>query len=131
MIYQRLQQAIDQQLLTQNLPYAIRIQSIFPYLKVRNVPKQTPPYRPLSHVLNQQTIFELRNVRGTLVGFRMPQHLKSVNMAGYHFHFITSDRKAGGHLLDGKFLNFVVEVETLQDWQMALPDNNAFEQAAL
>lgn len=130
--YQALQQEIDQQLPTQNLPYAIRIQGVFPYLKVRSVPKQRQPYSPLSDVVSQQqTVFELRNVQGTLVGFRMPQYLKSVNVAGYHFHFITSDRRAGGHLLDGEFLNPLAEVETLRDWQIALPSNTAFAQAAL
>lgn len=96
------------------------------------MPKQKQPYSPLSNVVSQQQIvFELRNVRGTLVGFRMPRYLKSVNQAGYHFHFITSDRRAGGHLLDGEFLNPLAEVETLRDWQIALPTNTAFAQAAL
>ena len=132
MTYQDLQQQIDKQLPTQNLPYAIRIQGIFPYLKVRSVPKQSLPYPPLSDVVSQQqTIFELRNVRGTLVGFRMPQYLKSVNVAGYHFHFITGDRFSGGHLLDGEFLNPRADIETLHDWQMILPDNTAFKQALL
>ena len=130
--YQKLQQQINEQLPTPNLPYAIRLQGTFPYLKVRSVPKQTPPYLPLSDVVKQQQrVFELRNVRGTLVGFRLPQFLKSVNVAGYHFHFITSDQKAGGHLLDGEFFNPVVDVETLQDWQMMLPNNTAFKQASL
>jgi acetolactate decarboxylase len=132
MTYQELQQQINKQLTTPNLPYAIRLQGTFHYLKVRSVPKQTPPYRPLSGVVSQQqSVFELRNVRGTLVGFRLPQFLKDVNVAGYHFHFITSDRKAGGHLLDGEFLNPVADVETLRDWQMMLPSNTAFEQASL
>lgn len=130
--YQDLQQQINHQLPSQNLPYAIRIQGNFPYLKVRSEPKQTLPYRPLNGVLaTQQQVFELRNVQGTLVGFRLPQYFKDVNVAGYHFHFITSDRKRGGHLLDGQFLNPVVDVETLQDWQIQLPDNAAFEQAPL
>ncbi len=130
--YQTLQQGIDRQLSTQNLPYAIRIQGLFPYIKVRSVPKQTLPYQALSEVVkHQQTIFELRNVRGALVGFRMPQYLKSVNVAGYHFHFITSDRKTGGHLLEGEFLNPIADVETLHDWQMILPDLTAFERAVL
>lgn len=130
--YQELQQQINKQLPTPNLPYAIRLQGTFSYLKVRSVPKQTPPYRPLSDVVSQQQrVFELRNVQGTLVGFRIPQFLKSVNVAGYHFHFITSDRKAGGHLLEGNFLNPVADVETLRDWQMILPNNAAFEQATL
>jgi len=132
MTYQELQQQIDEQLPTSNLPYAIRLQGTFPSLKVRSVPKQTPPYSPLNDVVSQQQIvFELQNVQGTLVGFRLPQYLKDVNVAGYHLHFITSDRKAGGHLLDGAFLNPVVDVNTLQDWQIMLPNNTAFEQASL
>ena len=132
MTYQELQQQIDEQLPTSNLPYAIRLQGTFSSLKVRSVPKQTPPYRPLNDVLSeQQAVFELHNVQGTLVGFRLPQYLKGVNAAGYHFHFITSDRKAGGHLIDGAFFNPVVDVETLQNWQMMLPNNTAFEQASL
>lgn len=132
MNYQELQQQIDTGLPTQNLPYAIRIRGVFPYLKVRSVPKQLPPYLPLSDVISQQAaIFELRNVRGTLVGFRMPQYLESVNAAGYHFHLITSNRTSGGHLLDGEFLDSRVDIETLHDWQMMLPDNTAFKQAPL
>jgi acetolactate decarboxylase len=132
MNYQQLQQQLDARLPTQNLPYAIRIQGIFPYLKVRSVPKQSLPYPPLSDVVSRQAaIFDLRNVRGTLVGFRMPQYLKSVNVAGYHFHLITSDRSSGGHLLDGEFLHPTVGMETLRDWQMMLPDNTAFKQASL
>lgn len=131
MTYQELLSQIDEHLPTSNLPYAIRLQGTFPSLKVRSVPKQTPPYRPLNDVISQQRVFELQNMQGTLVGFRLPQYLKDVNVAGYHFHFITSDRKSGGHLLDGAFLNPVVDVETLQDWQIMLPNNTAFKQASL
>jgi acetolactate decarboxylase len=81
-------------------------------------------------VSQQQITFELRNVQGTLVGFRLPQYLGDVNVAGYHFHFLRSDRKAGGHLLDGVFLNPVVDVEALRDWQIMLPDNTAFDLAS-
>jgi acetolactate decarboxylase len=99
---------------------------------VRSEPKQTPPYRPLKDVFaTQQQVFELRNMQGTLVGFRLPQYFKDVNVAGYHFHFVTNDCKKGGHLLDGQFLNPVVDVETLKDWQIRLPNNSAFEQASL
>lgn len=132
MNYQELRQKIDEQLTTPNLPLAIRIQGSFPYIKARSVPKQQPPYPPLDDVVSQQQqVFELRNVRGTLVGFRLPQYFENVNAAGYHFHFITSDRKAGGHVLDGDFLNPMADVETLRSWQMLLPNRTAFEQAPL
>jgi acetolactate decarboxylase len=130
--YQQLQQQIDQQLPTTNTPYAIRVQGAFPALKVRSVPKQSPPYRSLNEVVSQQQkIFEMQNVQGTLVGFRLPQYFKGLNVAGYHFHFMTRDRKTGGHLLEGTFLNPMVDVEIVQNWQITLPKNSAFEQAAL
>ncbi len=130
--YQDLQQQLDKQLPTPNLPYAVRLQGTFPALKVRSVPKQTLPYPPLKDVVSrQQRVFALQNVRGTLVGFRLPQYFRGINVAGYHFHFITDDRKAGGHLLDGIFFKPVVDVQPLQDWKIQFPDNIAFEQALL
>jgi acetolactate decarboxylase len=35
-----------------------------------------------------------------MVGFRLPSYLENVNVTGYHFHFLTTDRQAGGHVLD-------------------------------
>lgn len=43
--------------------------------------------------------FDLENVSGTIVGFRVPGYLEGVNVPGYHMHFLTTDRKAGGHVL--------------------------------
>jgi acetolactate decarboxylase len=132
MTYPELQGEIDRQLATRNMPQAIRIYGVFPSLKVRSVPKQVIPYPPLAKVVKeQQKIFELHNVRGTLVGFRMPQYMSRVNVMGYHFHFIASDFKTGGHLLDGQFLNAVAQTQALQDWLIGLPENSSFAAAAL
>jgi acetolactate decarboxylase len=132
MTYQEFQKQMGDRLKTPNLPYAIRLSGVFPYLKVRSVFAQKTPYPPLSAVVkHSQSIFELRNVRGTLVGFRLPQYLANVNITGYHFHFISSDRRSGGHLLDGEFLNPIAEIETLRDWQIRLPNNAAFDRALL
>lgn len=132
MTYDQLQQEINKKLPTSNLPYAIRIKGTFPALKVRSVPKQTPPYQPLKDVVSQQQrLFELQDVQGTLVGFRLPQFLDGINVTGYHFHLLTNDRQGGGHLLEGEFLDPIVDVEILSDWQMIFPRNTAFEQATL
>ncbi len=131
MSYEKMQQSLESQLPTKNYPYAIRIQDTFPYLKVRSVPKQKPPYRPLIEVVKDQSIFEFRNVKGTLVGFRTPPYMQGVNVSGYHLHFITEDRKAGGHLLDGEFQNAKVEIDALSDVKIVLPKNTEFRQADL
>lgn len=129
--YAELQQQIDKQLPTVNTPYAIRLRGSFPAVKVRSVPKQSPPYPLLTEALKQQKIFELQNVTGTLVGFRLPQSFKAVNIAGYHFHLLTRDHKAGGHLLEATFSDPVVEIQILRDWQIMLPSNSAFDRASL
>jgi acetolactate decarboxylase len=94
-----LEAAVTAQLPSKNLFCAIRIDGAFPYIKTRSVPKQSPPYRPLSEVVPEQSVFEFENVTGTLLGFYCPAYADKINVAGYHFHFLTSDRKAGGHVL--------------------------------
>jgi acetolactate decarboxylase len=129
--YQQFQQSLDKGLSTKNYIYAIRIQGNFPYLKVRSVPKQTPPYPPLVEAVKAQSVFELRNVNGTIVGFRTPSYMQGVNVNGYHLHFITTDRKAGGHILDGEFQNAKVEVSTISNIEINLPKTAEFGQADL
>ncbi len=129
--YQQLQESLDRRLSTKNYPYAIRIQGNFPYLKFRSVPKQTRPYRPLTDALKDQSVFELRNVNGTLVGFRTPKYMEGVNVRGYHFHFLTANQKTGGHLLDAQFENAKVEIDTISNVEINLPKTAEFDQADL
>lgn len=79
---------------------AVRVDGHFQNILVRSEPRQTPPYRPLNEVIKEQQVtHEFDNVDGTLIGFRFPAAASSVNVAGWHFHFLTADRKRGGHVL--------------------------------
>lgn len=61
--------------------------------------KAEKPYPKLADSVSKQAIFEFENVSGTLVGFRTPDYAKGINVPGYHLHFITENRSAGGHVL--------------------------------
>lgn len=100
--------------------YAFRIAGNFKHLKVRSVPKQDKPYPKLENVLKTQTVFELKDVKGTLVGFRFPDYMKGVNFPGYHFHFITADKTAGGHVLDCQIQQAEAEMEVVSSLNMNL-----------
>ncbi len=103
--------------------YAIKIHGNFNSLKVRSVPKQEKPYPTLEDALKNQTFFELKNVKGTVVGFRFPDYMKGVNAPGYHFHFITADKNAGGHVLECDVQQAEVEMETVSSFRMSpIPD---------
>ena len=81
---------------------AIRLDGRFELVRARSVPAQTPPYRPLAEVVADQHVFELEDVEGTMLGFRFPAYVEGIEVAGYHLHFISDDRRRGGHVLDSR-----------------------------
>ncbi len=78
---------------------AIRLDGRFELVRARSVPAQNPPYRPLTEVVLEQHVFELEEVAGTMLGFRFPDYAEGIEVSGYHLHFISDDRKRGGHVL--------------------------------
>jgi acetolactate decarboxylase len=90
---------VSQLIPDRSLAYAVRIEGMFSSMEVRSVPRQETPYVPLAEALEHQVVFHLEDVEGTIVGFWMPPSMDGPNAAGYHLHFITSDRSAGGHVL--------------------------------
>lgn len=90
---------LAQQLPPANHIQAVRIDGRFARLKLRSVPRQTPPYPPLTTALTQQAVFEAQDLEGTLVGFRFPAYAQGLNASGTHFHFLNTDRTQGGHVL--------------------------------
>ncbi|MEE8575217.1 MAG: acetolactate decarboxylase [Thermodesulfobacteriota bacterium] len=121
-----LKNSIDKGLETENIPYAVKIHGTFPYIKVRSVPKQTKPYPPLTEVVSGQSEFEYKNITGTIVGFRLPEYMKGVNAAGYHFHFIADDKIRGGHVLGIKTNEAVVELDSTSRVLISLPEGGEF-----
>jgi acetolactate decarboxylase len=71
--------------------------------------------------VQSQPTFELRDVHGSLVGFRFPDHARGLNVAGYHFHFITDDRSAGGHVLGCRLTRGKVFIDHESDLRLELP----------
>jgi len=129
--YKELQQYLDNLLPTKNIFYALRIEGVFPYIKTRSIPKQNKPYPPLVEVVKNQPIFEFHNVKGTIAGFRCPIYIKGINVPGYHLHFITKDKKAGGHLLECQLQNVRIEIDYTSEFYMVLPENAEFYKADL
>ena len=85
------------------------------------MPRQRKPYPPLVEVVKHQPIFELHDIRGSLVGFRFPNYAQGLNVAGYHLHFVTGDRRAGGHLLECRMAHGELYVDQEADLQLELP----------
>jgi acetolactate decarboxylase len=127
----QLKKYLDGRIPTENIFYAFKIEGIFGYVKTRSVPAQKKPYPALVEAVKHQSVFELHDVKGTIVGFRTPGFVKGVNVPGYHLHFITEDRKAGGHVLAFRVENACIKTDSMSELCVVLPKSAGFAEADL
>src|SRR4051812_31849814 len=100
---------------------AVRMDGTFERVRARSVPRQKPPYRPLTEVVAEQRVFELEDVAGTLLGFRFPDYSEGIEVSGYHLHFISEDRARGGHVLDCRARSAHAWLDPSSDLHVKLP----------
>jgi acetolactate decarboxylase len=124
--YNGLKSNFDQYFPTTNIFYVVKISGSFNYIKTRSVPAQTKPYVPLVEVTANQPEFEFSNIKGDIIGFYCPEFAKGVNVVGLHLHFLTSDRKGGGHLLDFELEQGTIEIGFIFDYKLILPIGGDF-----
>ena len=122
---------VDASVESANLMVAVRIRGEFATVRTRTVSKQEHPYRPFTDATRDQGEVTLTDVSGTLAGFRMPQWVQGISVAGYHAHFLDADRTRGGHALDYRLLNGTVEIGVCSDLHLSLPRTPQFEAANL
>jgi len=116
---------------SKNIFYAIKVDGSFDYIKTRSVPRQKKPFPPLTEVVKHQSYFEFNDIKGTMGGFWFPAYVKDINVAGFHLHFITEDRQAGGHVLDCTVSSVKIEIDYSRDLDLSLPETSGFYNADL
>lgn len=126
MNYTKLQQYLTTTLPSKNLIYSIKIKGNFESIKARSPPKQTKPYVNLTEALKHQGVFYFNDINGTIVGFWYPESASSVNLNEYHFHFISDDRNSGGHILDCRLNNAIIEIDYISCAYIMFPESNEF-----
>lgn len=115
----QLQDAVDAQLPTLNAFYALRLEGTWDVVMARTYLRQTRPYPPLGHAA-ADTI-TLTNVSGTMVGFRQPSYADSLGVPGYHLHFVTADRRVGGHVLSFTARDVRMQVSERPEFTLRMP----------
>ena len=86
---------------------------------------------PLVQAAAVQPEFEFHDMSGTLVGFWTPEYAKTLNVPGYHLHFLSADRTRGGHLLQCRGSNLRLQIQREGDYRLALPETEDFLKADL
>ncbi|MEM5400393.1 MULTISPECIES: acetolactate decarboxylase [Paraburkholderia] len=125
------QEILDELIGSPNLFCAFRIDGKFERVETRTVPRQTMPYRPMLEAIERQPVFTFKETSGTLIGFRCPDYVQGINVAGFHVHFITGDRTGGGHVLDYRLTRGTIEVAKISRLRIDLPCTDHFQRATL
>jgi acetolactate decarboxylase len=119
---------LDSVLNNQNGIYAIHISGKFDYIKTRAFPPvQQKPYAPLAAMLDKQHFFEFHAIKGDLVGYKLPAFMEGAHISGYHFHFLSDDKKSGGHIIDLIADDITIEVDILSSYTMDIPQTPDFK----
>jgi acetolactate decarboxylase len=122
---------LDDRIASPNLFYAIRVDGRFRSVKTRTVTAQQQPYPPFARAVAEQAERAWQDVDGTLVGFRTPDYEQGISVAGYHLHFITRDRRHGGHVIDFQLARGRCLVSTSSELRLSLPRRGPFLTADL
>jgi acetolactate decarboxylase len=112
---------IDERIPAKAASCAVRMDGRFESVRARSVPRQEPPYRPLTEVVAEQHVFELENLDGTMLGFRFPAYIEGLEVAGWHLHFISEDRTRGGHVLGSRTATARVSLDPSSELHVELP----------
>ena len=125
-----LEQSLDSLRNSDNQFCALRITGEFDSLHLRAVGKTQPGVR-LVQAAAVQAEFHLEKTSRVLVGFWSPLWAKTLNVPGYHLHFISRDESKGGHLLDLSGKDLCLEISCKTGFTTLLPQDAHFNQADL
>ena len=109
--------------------YMVKIHGEFNEITVRSELGQSEPYPTLVEALQAtQKEFTLKNINGTIVGLYCPAFMSSLNSTGWHFHFISDDKKRGGHVLGLNLANGEALFDKTAGFRMGLPNKDNFNE---
>jgi len=114
-----------------NIFMTYRFDGRFESLKCRTVKGQEYEGQPLSEVGKNQQVQSYCDIEGTIVGFQSPDIWQGFFVAGNHMHFVSKDRKEGGHVLELSGGEGMLGVAKAANIHMELPTSEAFNEAEL
>jgi acetolactate decarboxylase len=115
---------------SENVFYAFRVEGRFSLVKTR-VMKAVPQGTGLKAASSGQEEFSFEDQEGTLVGLWSPGFAGSFSVPGYHFHFLSADRKRGGHVLECKAVDVTIGGCAMHEMHVSLPETTEFLKADL
>ena len=109
-----------------NYWWLVAMKGTFPTMKWRSCFKQQKPYTMLSEAATDQREFVSRDEEGWVIGVWCPSFVDGINMPGWHLHFLSEDKKRGGHILEMSIGDVSGTLESYRELALIMPDNPEF-----
>lgn len=106
--------------------YMVKVSGTFNEILIRSESGTKEPYPTLVEALKTQNELTPKNIKGTIVGLYCPDFMSSLNSTGWHFHFISADKKIGGHVLDLNLKSGEAQFDKTDAFKMDLPKKENF-----
>ena len=129
--YSAFEELMSGHIRSENLMYAVRIDGLFSSVTVRAPNRQERPYPRLVDALADQYMATYTNIQGSAVGFLLPEYMGGLNVPVYHLHFISDNRRVGGHIVDFSLDGATVTLDETLTFMMQLPAEGGFIEADL
>lgn len=78
-----------------------------------------------------QKDFCFENLYGTLVCVYFPDYMDGINASGWHMHFLSKDKKFGGHVFEADMSSGECQIQKMDRIDIQLPNDAAFDTYSL
>ena len=111
-----------------NSMHMARIDGEFEIVDARSESGYASMHVDLKSILGKtQKAFQFEGIKGTLVCVYFPDYMDRINAAGWHLHFISDDRKHGGHVFDIGMKSGRGCISKINSIEIKLPDEPVFD----
>ena len=115
-----------------NSMHIVRIDGYFSGISARSEAPYRSQHITLKEVLSKtQKEFFFSNIRGILVCVYFPDYMDGINAPGWHLHFVSEDRKLGGHVFDLSLEEGRALLDKITRIEIKIPEDAAFDTYSL
>ena len=112
--------------------YAVKIDGEFAKVDARSESGTRAHHLTLKDALSvTQKAFIFENITGSLICVHYPDYMDGINAAGWHMHFLSDDKKSGGHVFDVEITSGNADFCRITNLEIKIPDTPAFDTYAL
>ena len=115
-----------------NSMHMARIDGEFELVDARSESSYKAMHVSLKDILGKtQKAFQFRNVKGSLVCVYFPDYMDGINASGWHLHFLSEDKKCGGHVFEIIMKSGTCLLDKINDIELTLPKEPVFDTYSL